>query len=79
MQAFEESSELSKLEIEKNENILAEFESQIEEERNEGQFFKNLALIGLMTIGIVNALMSPSDWKKVATFGAILLGLILQH
>lgn len=114
MQAFEESSELSKLEIEKNENILAEFESQIEEERNEGLFFKNLkqrtpeekekakeetkkikevtnenagvkarqniylALIGLMTIGIVNALMSPSDWKKVATFGAILLGLILQ-
>lgn len=42
MQAFEESAESNKLELEKNEEKLAEFEGQIEEERNEGLFFKNL-------------------------------------
>ncbi|XP_059305426.1 uncharacterized protein LOC132057010 [Lycium ferocissimum] len=42
MQAFEESVELNKQEIEENEKKLADFEGQIEEERNEGLFFKNL-------------------------------------
>lgn len=42
MQAFEESAELNKLEIEQNENMLLEFEDQIEKDRNEGLFFKNL-------------------------------------
>lgn len=42
MQAFEESSELNRLEIEKNENEVAEFEGQMEKDRNEGLFFKNL-------------------------------------
>ena len=42
MQAFQESSEMSKLEIEENEKKLADFEGQIEKERNEGLFFKNL-------------------------------------
>ncbi|GMJ08421.1 hypothetical protein like AT3G09050 [Hibiscus trionum] len=42
MQAFEESQELNRQEIEMNEDQLAEFEGQIEKERNEGLFFKNL-------------------------------------
>ncbi|KAF3671461.1 putative AT-rich interactive domain-containing protein 2-like isoform X1 [Capsicum annuum] len=42
MQAFEESMGLNKQEIEENEKKLAEFEGQIEEERNEWLFFKNL-------------------------------------
>lgn len=42
MQAFQESSEMSRLEIEENEKKLADFEGQIEKERNEGLFFKNL-------------------------------------
>uniref|UniRef100_A0A2N9FAL2 Uncharacterized protein n=1 Tax=Fagus sylvatica TaxID=28930 RepID=A0A2N9FAL2_FAGSY len=42
MQAFEESVELNKQEIEENENNLIEFEDQIEKDRNEGLFFKNL-------------------------------------
>ncbi|XP_022744844.1 uncharacterized protein LOC111295572 [Durio zibethinus] len=42
MQAFEESQELNREEIEKNENQLARFEGQIEKDRNEGLFFKNL-------------------------------------
>ncbi|KAK7836783.1 uncharacterized protein LOC112033581 [Quercus suber] len=42
MQAFEESVELNKLEIEENENRLEEFEGQIENDRNEWLFFKNL-------------------------------------
>lgn len=42
MQAFEESVELNKLEIEENENKLEEFEGQIENDRNEWLFFKNL-------------------------------------
>ncbi|KAL6998399.1 hypothetical protein U1Q18_008524 [Sarracenia purpurea var. burkii] len=42
MQEFEESAELNKLEIEKNEKKLEEFESQVERDRNEGLFFKNL-------------------------------------
>lgn len=42
MQAFEESAESNKVEIEQNENMLLEFEDQIEKDRNEGLFFKNL-------------------------------------
>ncbi|OMO85149.1 hypothetical protein CCACVL1_10389 [Corchorus capsularis] len=42
MQAFEESQEMNKLEIELNENQLEQFEGQIEKDRNEGLFFKNL-------------------------------------
>lgn len=42
MQAFEESVGLNKLEIEENENKLEEFEGQIENDRNEWLFFKNL-------------------------------------
>lgn len=42
MQVFEESAELNRQEIEKNDDMLAKFEGQIEEERNEGLFFKNL-------------------------------------
>lgn len=115
MQAFEESEELNKLEIEENEVKLAEFESQIEAERNEGLFFKNLgqkklvdkekakgetekikditnetaglktrrniylALIGLLTIGIVDSLISSSsDWRKVSILGVILVGVTSQ-
>ena len=42
MQAFEESVQLNKLDIEKNKKNLADFEYQIEKDRNEGLFFKNL-------------------------------------
>lgn len=42
MQVFEESAELNRQQIEKNDDVLAKFEGQIEEERNEGLFFKNL-------------------------------------
>ena len=42
MQAFEESQELNWPEIEKNEDQLAQFKGQIEKDRNEGLFFKNL-------------------------------------
>ncbi|KAL8557457.1 hypothetical protein ACS0TY_004762 [Phlomoides rotata] len=42
MQAFEESVELNKVEIEESEKKVAYFEGQIEKERNEGLFFKNL-------------------------------------
>ncbi|GAV78949.1 hypothetical protein CFOL_v3_22414 [Cephalotus follicularis] len=41
MRAFEESMELSKEEIEKNDEKLADFEGQIEEEKNDGLFFKS--------------------------------------
>lgn len=42
MQAFEESVGLNKQEIEENEKKLTDFEGQMEEERNEWLFFKNL-------------------------------------
>ncbi|KAL8525475.1 hypothetical protein ACS0TY_014913 [Phlomoides rotata] len=42
MQAFEESVELNKVEIEESEKKVADFKGQIEKERNEGLFFKNL-------------------------------------
>ncbi|OIW00820.1 hypothetical protein TanjilG_08259 [Lupinus angustifolius] len=42
MIAFEESNELNRLEIQESENKLLEFEGQVEEERNEGLFFKSL-------------------------------------
>ncbi|KAJ9185331.1 hypothetical protein P3X46_004977 [Hevea brasiliensis] len=42
MQAFEESAELNRMEIEENDNKLADFEGQIVKDRNEGMFFKNL-------------------------------------
>lgn len=42
MLAFEESTELNKLEIEESENKIMEFEDKMEEGRNEGLFFKSL-------------------------------------
>ena len=42
MQESEESAELNKIEIEESEKQLAEFEGQIDKDRNEGLFFKNL-------------------------------------
>ncbi|XVF55128.1 hypothetical protein PTKIN_Ptkin06aG0011400 [Pterospermum kingtungense] len=42
MQAFEESQEMNRQKIEKDEEQLAQFEGQIEKDRNEGLFFKNL-------------------------------------
>lgn len=115
MQAFEESAELNKAEIEENQKKLAEVEGLIEKDRNEGLFFKNLgqgkpidkakakeemqkikeitidsagsktrrniylALIGLVTAGIADSLISSSTrWQKVAILGVILVGLISQ-
>lgn len=42
MQAFEESMELNKVEIEESEKQVENFEGQYEKDRNEGLFFKNL-------------------------------------
>lgn len=42
MLEFEEATELNRQEIEESENKIVEFEGQIEKERNEGLFFKNL-------------------------------------
>ncbi|KAK7395144.1 hypothetical protein VNO78_15688 [Psophocarpus tetragonolobus] len=42
MVKFEESAELNRQEIQERENELDEFEVQMEDERNEGLFFKNL-------------------------------------
>ncbi|CAJ1949228.1 unnamed protein product [Sphenostylis stenocarpa] len=42
MLAFEESTELNRLEIEESEKKVVEFEGQMEKDRNEGLFFKNL-------------------------------------
>ncbi|URD92762.1 hypothetical protein MUK42_33514 [Musa troglodytarum] len=41
-QAFEEAADVNRQEIEKNDRVLEEFEDQIERDRNEGLFFKNL-------------------------------------
>lgn len=118
MGAFEESAELNRLEIEKSNEELAGFEAQIQRDRNEGMFFKNLgestpisekakakakeeaekirestkksagskirlniylALIGLVTSGILNSLISTSsDWRRLAVLGVILVGLLSQ-
>lgn len=118
MQAFEESMEMNKTDIEECEKILSDFELQIEDDRNEGLFFKNLrtktpvdkekakeetqkikditkqsadsafrrnvylGLIGLVVIGILDAVISSSssslDWRKVAILAAVLIGLISQ-
>ncbi|KAI3443099.1 uncharacterized protein J3R85_000467 [Psidium guajava] len=43
MQAFEESMEVNRMEIEESDNKLAEFEGRVEAGRNEGLFFKSLA------------------------------------
>ncbi|KAF7825570.1 uncharacterized protein G2W53_016734 [Senna tora] len=42
MQEFEEFAELSRQEIEENENKVTKFEDQMEDDRNEGLFFKSL-------------------------------------
>ncbi|XP_028773790.1 uncharacterized protein LOC114730847 [Neltuma alba] len=42
MLEFEEFAELNRREIEENENKLVDFEDQMEDDRNEGLFFKNL-------------------------------------
>ncbi|XP_057984085.1 uncharacterized protein LOC131168571 [Malania oleifera] len=114
MQAFEESAALNKIEIDKNEKNLEEFEGQIVRDRNEGMFFKNLgqrppqekakakeevkkikqlmkrsagsktrrniylALMGLLAIGIADAFISSSDWRKVAGLGLIWIALLTQ-
>ncbi|EXB89949.1 hypothetical protein L484_023601 [Morus notabilis] len=43
MQEFEESAEQNRQEIEESENKLAKFEDQMDKDRNEGLFFKNLS------------------------------------
>lgn len=42
MQEFEESAEQNRQEIEESENKVADLEDQMEKDRNEGLFFKNL-------------------------------------
>ncbi|XP_078427525.1 8-amino-7-oxononanoate synthase [Wolffia australiana] len=42
MQAFEETAEENKREIERSEKILEEFEEKVERDRNEGLFFQSL-------------------------------------
>ncbi|KAL5227230.1 hypothetical protein ABZP36_015495 [Zizania latifolia] len=45
MQAFEETAEIQKQEIEMNERVLEDFEDWIEKEKNEGMFFKSLGKV----------------------------------
>ncbi|XP_061374194.1 uncharacterized protein LOC133316461 [Gastrolobium bilobum] len=115
MLEFEELAELNRQEIQKRENKLEKFEVQMEDDRNEGLFFKNLRkktpvdkakakeeaerikdvtrekagsktrkniylfFIGLLTFIIIDSIASSStDWRKIAVFGAILVGLISQ-
>ena len=40
MQAYEETAEKERQEIEMNERVLEDFEDWIEKEKNEGMFFK---------------------------------------
>ncbi|KAI0498423.1 hypothetical protein KFK09_021665 [Dendrobium nobile] len=42
LEAFEETAEMNRQEIESNEKILEEFQEQIVRDKNEGLFFKNL-------------------------------------
>ncbi|KAG8078501.1 hypothetical protein GUJ93_ZPchr0007g5959 [Zizania palustris] len=42
MHAFEETAEIQRQEIEMNERVVQDFEDWIEEEKNEGMFFKSL-------------------------------------
>jgi hypothetical protein len=42
MQAYEETAEMERQEIEMNERVLEDFEDWIEVEKNEGMFFKSL-------------------------------------
>ncbi|KAK1412421.1 hypothetical protein QVD17_33663 [Tagetes erecta] len=115
MQAFEESSEASKQEIAENQKKIDDFEVRLENEINEGLFFKNLgqskpvnktiakeeakkiteltkqtagtetrrniylALIGLISISLIDSLVSQSfDWRRGVILGLILVGLITQ-
>lgn len=115
MQAFEESAESNKQEIEENQKKIDEFEVRFENEINEGLFFKSmgqskpvdktlakeeaakvseltkqtagaetrryiyLGLIGLISVSLIDSLISPSfDWRKGAVLGVILVGLITQ-
>lgn len=45
MQAFEETAEIQRQEIEMNERVLEDFEDWIEVEKNEGMFFKSLGKV----------------------------------
>lgn len=45
MQAFEETAEIQRQEIEMNERVLEDFEDWIEKEKNEGMFFKSLGKV----------------------------------
>uniref|UniRef100_A0A2K1XE40 Uncharacterized protein n=1 Tax=Populus trichocarpa TaxID=3694 RepID=A0A2K1XE40_POPTR len=77
------------VEIEKNDNKVADIEGQMEKDRYEGMFFKNLgqkapenhlpSFNGRLGIAIANSFISSSpDWRKVVFLGAILAGLINQ-
>ncbi|KAL1545523.1 hypothetical protein AAHA92_22238 [Salvia divinorum] len=63
MQAFEESMELNKVEIEENEKMVENFEGQIQKERNEGMFFKNLG--EKKSINVAKAKEEAEKIKKV--------------
>jgi hypothetical protein len=45
MQAFEETAEVQRQEIEMNDKVLEDFEDWIEKEKNEGMFFKRLGTV----------------------------------
>ena len=45
MQSYEETAEMQRQEIEMNERVLEDFEDWIEEEKNEGMFFKSLGKV----------------------------------
>ncbi|KAF9598499.1 hypothetical protein IFM89_028031, partial [Coptis chinensis] len=114
MQAFEETAESNRQEIEEDEKILGDFEGQMDKDRNEGLFFKNLStrapedktktkeetdklkeidreiagskirkniylgLTVLLSVGLADAVISASDWPKIAALGVILVALLSQ-
>jgi hypothetical protein len=93
MQAFEETAEVQRQEIEMNDKVLEDFEDWIEKEKNEGMFFKSLGKVkprnkkeiklGLMAIlglTIANAVFATPEveWRKVAALALIFIGLVAQ-
>ncbi|TMW84699.1 hypothetical protein EJD97_024592 [Solanum chilense] len=66
MQAFEESVGLNKQEIEENEKKLTDFEGQMEEERNEWLFFKNLRQRRIVTVDKAKAKEEMEKIKQLS-------------
>ncbi|CAI0424354.1 unnamed protein product [Linum tenue] len=65
MQAFEESAEMEKAEIEDKESKLADFEGQMDKDRNEGLFFENLGMMGQKAAPAVDKTKAQEEVQKI--------------